>query len=63
MEAVIEALDGHPVWLGLVGGLVIAALNMGGAFVLLLWPRPSPRFLDAALGFAAGVMLTASFTS
>ncbi len=63
MEAFIETLDGHPVWLGLLGGLVIATLNMGGAFMLLFWPRPSQRFLDAALGFAAGVMLTASFTS
>ena len=57
----IEGLD--PTWQGLVGGLVIALLNMVGALVVLVWRRPSDRFLDAALGAAAGVMLTASFTS
>lgn len=49
--------------LGLLGGLVITGLNAVGALLVLLWPRPSPRILNAMLGFAAGVMLTASFTS
>ena len=48
---------------GLVGGLIITLLNTLGALAVLVWRRPSERFLDAALGFAAGVMLTASFTS
>jgi len=48
---------------GLVGGLIITAFNTIGALLVLVWRRPSERFLDAALGFAAGVMLTASFTS
>lgn len=52
-----------PVWQGLVGGVVITLLNMIGALGVLVWRKPSERFLDAALGFAAGVMLTASFTS
>src|SRR5690606_25731279 len=34
-----------------------------GAVLIGIWRRPSQRNLDAALGFAAGVMLTASFTS
>lgn len=48
---------------GLVAGLVITGFNLIGALVIVVWRRPSPRSLDAALGFAAGVMLTASFTS
>jgi ZIP family zinc transporter len=52
-----------PVTQGLVGGLVIAGLNLSGALLVLVWRDPSQRSLDAALGFAAGVMLAAAFTS
>jgi ZIP family zinc transporter len=52
-----------PVIHGLVGGLVIAAFNLFGASLVLVWRRPSGRAMDAALGFAAGVMLAAAFTS
>lgn len=45
------------------GGLVITLLNTLGALAVVVWRRPSQRFLDTALGFAAGVMLTAAFTS
>jgi ZIP family zinc transporter len=55
---------GHdPVIQGLAGGVVIAALNTLGAALVVVWPDPSERALDGALGFAAGVMLSASFTS
>ncbi len=53
----------HPVVQGLYAGVVITLLNTAGALLVLVWRRPSDRVLDAALGFAAGVMLTASFTS
>jgi len=53
----------NPIWQGLVGGLVITLFNSIGALVVLLWRKPSQKFLDVALGFAAGIMLTASFTS
>ena len=53
----------NPIWQGLVGGLIITAFNMFGALAVLIWRSPSQKFLDVALGFAAGVMLTASFTS
>jgi ZIP family zinc transporter len=36
---------------------------MIGALSVLVWRNPSERSLDGALGFAAGVMLAASFTS
>lgn len=52
-----------PVVQGLVGGLVIAGMNLVGALLILVWRDPSERALDTALGFAAGVMLAASFTS
>lgn len=53
----------NPIWQGLLGGFVIAGLNMIGALAVTVWRNPTQRALDGALGFAAGVMLTASFTS
>ncbi|MFC5971893.1 ZIP family metal transporter [Halomarina salina] len=52
-----------PVVDGLLGGVFIAACNLLGASLVFVWRDPSERALDAALGFAAGVMLAASFTS
>ena len=52
-----------PTWQGLVGGFVISFLNLVGALLILVWRNPNERQLDGALGFAAGVMLSASFTS
>jgi zinc transporter, ZIP family len=53
----------NPVVHGLVGGIVIATFNMIGALLIVVWRNPTERSLDTALGFAAGIMLTASFTS
>jgi ZIP family zinc transporter len=52
-----------PVINGLIGGTVIAGLNLLGASIVFVWRDPSERALDGALGFAAGVMLAAAFTS
>ncbi|KAB1198964.1 MULTISPECIES: ZIP family metal transporter [Haloferax] len=52
-----------PVIQGLVGGIVIAGFNLLGASLVFVWRNPSERALNGALGFAAGVMLAASFTS
>lgn len=62
-EVFISLVGNQPVIQGLVGGVVIALLNLLGALLILIWPRPSQKLLDSSLGFAAGVMLTASFTS
>lgn len=60
----VETLSAwSPVVQGLLGGVIITLMNAFGALVVLFWRNPSQKFLDAALGFAAGVMLTASFTS
>jgi len=54
---------GDPLLLGLLGGMTLAALNASGAAPVLLLRRLPSKFDDVALGFAAGVMLAASFTS
>jgi ZIP family zinc transporter len=59
----IRLFGSDPVVHGLVGGAVIALLNLLGASLVLVWRDPSERAMDGALGFAAGVMLAASFTS
>jgi zinc transporter, ZIP family len=62
-EVFVRVAGTDPVLQGLAGGVVIASLNMIGALFVLVWRNPSERSLDGALGFAAGVMLAASFTS
>lgn len=64
LEQLIVYLAGRdPILLGLAGGIVIALLNLLGASLVLIWRNPSKKGLDAMLGFAGGVMLSASFTS
>jgi len=58
-----QVFGSNPVVHGLVGRLVIASLNLLGASLIFVWRNPSERAMDGALGFAAGVMLAASFTS
>jgi ZIP family zinc transporter len=62
-ETFVRIVGTDPVVQGLVGGLVIATMNLLGASLVLVWRNPSERALDGALGFAAGVMLAAAFTS
>ncbi|QCJ47637.1 MULTISPECIES: ZIP family metal transporter [Haloprofundus] len=62
-ELFVRLVGTNPVVQGFAGGVVIAVLNTLGALVVLVWRNPSERALDGALGFAAGVMLSASFTS
>lgn len=64
LEGFVVAVAGNqPILQGLVGGIFIAILNAMGALLVLIWQKPSQKFLDTSLGFAAGVMLAASFTS
>ncbi|WP_254763572.1 ZIP family metal transporter [Natrinema marinum] len=63
VELFVRIAGENPVVQGLVGGIVIATLNLLGASLVLVWRDPSERALDGALGFAAGVMLAAAFTS
>ena len=62
-EWFVRVAGQNPLAQALLGGLVIASLNLLGAVLILVWSNPSERALDTALGFAAGVMLAASFTS
>ena len=62
-ELFVRVVGTDPIVQGFVGGVVIASLNLLGASLVLVWRDPSERALDGALGFAAGVMLAAAFTS
>ena len=59
----VQVVGTDPVVQAFVGGLIIAGMNTFGAALILVWRNPSRRSLDGALGFAAGVMLAAAFTS
>ena len=63
VDLFVRVAGSDPVIQGLVGGTVLAPLNLFGALLVLVWRDPSERALDGALGFAAGVMLAAAFTS
>jgi len=62
-EAFVRIAGTSPVIQALVGGVVIALMNLAGASLVLVWRNPSERALNGMLGFAAGVMLAAAFTS
>lgn len=54
---------GDPLALGLLGGLFCAFFNLAGATPVLLLERVPEEALNVGLGFSAGIMLGASFTS
>lgn len=56
-------MDGSPVLMGFVASLVAGLMTGAGAVPVLFTRRLPQRVADALLGFAAGVMLTASFFS
>lgn len=62
-EAFVRIAGTSPVIQALVGGVIIALMNLAGASLVLVWRNPSERALNGMLGFAAGVMLAAAFTS
>ncbi|PSQ03873.1 ZIP family metal transporter [Halobacteriales archaeon QS_6_71_20] len=62
-ELFVGLVGTDPVRQALAGGVAIAGMNMVGALLVLVYREPTDRGLDGALGFAAGVMLAASFTS
>ncbi len=62
-QTFLNIAGSNPIWQGVVGGLFITLMNTLGALAVLVWRKPSQKILDGALGFAAGVMLAASFTS
>ncbi len=62
-ELFIRLAGTNRIMQGFIGGVFIAFLNLLGALLILVWRNPSEKALNGALGFAAGVMLTASFTS
>lgn len=53
----------HPVLMAFLATLFTWGMTALGAGLVLLTPRVSQKFLDMMLGFAAGVMIAASFWS
>lgn len=62
-ETFVRFIGPSPVVQALAGGIIIALMNLVGASLVLVWRNPSERALNGMLGFAAGVMLAAAFTS
>lgn len=62
-ELFVSIVGDNRIMQGFAGGVVIAFLNLVGALAILVFRNPTKRFLNGALGFSAGVMLAASFTS
>lgn len=52
-----------PIWQAFIGGLFTWAMTAVGAAFVFFFKEMKRRLLDAMLGFAAGVMLAASFWS
>jgi ZIP family zinc transporter len=52
-----------PVLLSLLGGSICAFFNLLGATPVILVRKVSEKVLNTGLGFSAGIMLGASFTS
>lgn len=62
-DLLLKFSKGNSVLLGFYGGIFITLLNMAGALLILFFTKVSQKLLDTLLGFAAGIMLAASFTS
>jgi len=62
-DLLLSVTGGNPLLFGLLGGLITAVLNALGAIPVLFFKKLPQRVSDLCLGFAAGVMLAASFTS
>ncbi|MFP4626792.1 MAG: ZIP family metal transporter [Natronomonas sp.] len=63
VDIFLRIVGTDPLMQALAGGIIIATMNLFGASLILVWRNPSERALDAMLGFAAGIMLAAAFTS
>lgn len=62
-ELLLILSQGNILLLALLGGLFTTLLNALGAIPVLFFKEMPQRVSDVGLGFAAGVMLAASFTS
>ncbi|WP_299652359.1 ZIP family metal transporter [uncultured Jannaschia sp.] len=59
----MDAIADSPVLLGFLGSFVAGSLTAVGALPVLFGRTPTQAWRDTSLGFAAGVMLAASFFS
>ena len=63
MQQLQELLKFDPIILALFAGIFTWGMTALGASLIYLRKEPSRKFLDIMLGFAAGIMLAASFFS
>ena len=63
LEIIEFVKDLDLLFLAVLGGLFLAAMNVLGATSVFLVKNISSKIINASLGLAAGVMLAASFTS
>lgn len=59
----MDITEYSPICLTLLGGAIAFALTSVGASAAFVFSHPSQKLLDGLLGFAAGVMIAASFFS
>ena len=59
----MQEMADSAIWWGLMGGIVAAVATTAGAIPVLVGRTMSQRTSDTMLGFAAGVMLSASYFS
>jgi ZIP family zinc transporter len=62
-DFIVSVSGGNPLLMSLLSGGIIALLNAVGAIPVLFVKKLNQYLNDVLLGFAAGVMLSASFTS
>jgi len=64
ISSFFSSYEANPVIIGLIAGCIITLFNTFGSLLVLFAKKNiSQKYLDLALGFAAGLMLAASFTS
>ncbi len=63
MERFDFLLDYSPVWLAVIGGVFTWLFTSAGAAMVFFFKKINIKVLNSMLGFAAGVMIAASFWS
>ncbi len=63
IESLIELGSRNPLLAGFIAGLILLIFTFAGSIPAVLGSKISDSVLDAELGFSAGIMLVAAFTS
>ncbi|RLG60708.1 ZIP family metal transporter [Candidatus Geothermarchaeota archaeon] len=63
IETLIKLGSGDPLLTGFIAGLILLLFTFAGSIPAILGSKISDSVLDTGLGFSAGIMLVAAFTS